>query len=125
MAITVGSKGLEEVNLEIPQGTSLSFEIEHVDEDTGDPIDHTTDTTCRMAFEEKNGSWFLDLSEYCIPTSSGFYIGIPMDVTKELPLTSSKFKLLWDIIVYTDPYNSVRVCYGDVTVDDTYALDGE
>lgn len=124
MAITIGSKGLEEVNLEIPQGTSLSFELNHMD-DSGNPIDHTSDTTCRMAFEEKNGSWFLDLSEYCTPTSTGFYVSIPMTVTKELPLTSSKFKLLWDIIVYTDIHNSVRVCYGDVTVDDTYALDGE
>ena len=124
MAITIGSRGLEEVNLIIPQGTSLSFEITHVDEEE-QPIDHTG-TTCRMAFQgAKDPTVMIDLSEYCVPTTTGFLVSIPMDVTKELPVTSSKSKLVWDIIVYTNPDDSTRVCYGDVTVVDTYALDGE
>lgn len=124
MAITIGSRGLEEVNLEIPQGTSLSFDITHVDADDN-PIDHTG-TTCRMAFQgAKDPAYMIDLSRCCTPTTTGFFVSIPMDVTKELPVTSSKLKLVWDIIVYTNPDDSTRVCYGDVTVYDTYALDGE
>ena len=124
MAITIGSRGLEEVNLERPQGTSLSFEVTHTDE-SGDPIDHTG-TTCRMAIQGvKDPTWIVDLSDCCVPTSTGFFVNIPMDVTMDLPVTSSKTKLVWDLIVYTAPDDSTRVCYGDVTVYDTYALDGE
>ena len=123
MAITIGSKGLEEVNLVIPQGTSLSFEITHVDEEEH-PIDHTS-SVCKMAFQTKDRGTTYDLSEYCTPSTTGFLVSIPKEATKELPETTSKLKLFWDLIVYTSSHDSVRVCYGDVTVVDTYALDGE
>jgi hypothetical protein len=124
MAITIGSRGLEEVNLEIPQGTSLSFDITHLDE-SDQPIDHTG-TTCRMAFQNaKNPSEMYDLSDCCIPTSTGFVVTIPMSKTLTLPVSSSKSKLVWDLIVYSNDNDSTCVCYGMVTVDDTYALDGD
>lgn len=123
MAITIGSKGLEEVNLVIPQGTSLSFEIDHVDEED-QPIDHTS-SVCKMAFQTKDKGTMYDLSEYCSPTATGFLVSIPKEVTIGIPETTSKFKLFWDLIVYTNSYDSTRVCYGDVTIIDTYALDGE
>lgn len=124
MAITIGSRGLEEVNLEIPQGTSLSFDIAHTDE-SGNPIDHTG-TTCRMAFQNaKDPTDMYDLSDCCTPTGTGFVVSIPMSVSKELPVTSSKYRLVWDLIVYSNDNDSTCVCYGTVTVDDTYALDGD
>lgn len=61
----IGSKGLQEVNLTIPQGTSLTFNITHKDEEEH-VVDHSQ-STARMAFVGKaqvskayrkvSGSW--------------------------------------------------------------------
>ena len=45
----IGGKGLEEVNLTIPQGTSLTFTVIHKD-DQGQVIDHSG-STAAMALQ--------------------------------------------------------------------------
>ena len=116
MAIEIGSKGLVEVNLTIPQGTSLDFTIEHKDEE-GNAVDHTA-STVKMAFQDKAGET-LDLSSCCAGTATGVSVAIPASVTSEL----AKGKLVWDMIATTSAGSAFRLAYGSVAVVDTYALD--
>ena len=115
----IGSKGLAEVNLIIPQGTSLAFTIDHEDSD-GNPVDHTS-STMHMAFESKDGKVFADLSEYAVGTATGVTVFIPPEVTDGLSIG----KMLWDLIVDTVSGDTVRLAYGTVSIVDTYALDGD
>ena len=117
MAIEIGSKGLAEVNLTIPQGTSLAFTIVHKDEE-GDAVDHTN-SDISMAFESKDGSEFYDLSRFCIGTDSGISVMIPADFTSSL----SKGKLVWDIFAKISGGGTYRLAYGMVSIVDTYAFD--
>lgn len=120
MAVTsIGSKGLAEVNLTIPQGTSLEFDVSHTDT-RGKAIDHTG-STVTMSMQRKDGGATIDLSEYCEGTDGGVSVYIPASVTSVLPLGY----MLWDMIVTTDVGGVIRMCYGTVNVVDTYALDGE
>ena len=115
----IGSKGLEEANLTIPQGTSLTFSIEHTDGE-GHTVDHSQ-STFKMAFESKDGSRFVDLSECASGGASSVTVSIPASVSSALPIG----KMLWDIIATMSSGESVRLLYGTVTIVDTYALDGE
>lgn len=117
MAIEIGAKGLSEVNLTIPQGTSLTFTITHKDEQ-GDAVDHSA-STAKMAFQSKDKSTTIDLSEYCTCGDGGVTVSIPASVTSEFPVG----KMVWDMIVATDQGEALRMAYGNVTVVDTYALD--
>jgi hypothetical protein len=118
MAIEIGSKGLTEINIVIPQGTTLDFDVDHKDAD-GRAVDHTG-STVKMAFQTKSGET-VDLSEYCTGTDKGVNVSVPANVTLELP----QGKLLWDMIVTTVGGASIRLAYGHVEVVDTYALDIE
>lgn len=115
----IGSKGLCEVNLTIPQATSLSFTVVHKD-DEGDVVDHSGSTP-HMAFQSKDGQTSYDLSDCCACTAQAIAINIPGSVTGGLPLG----KLVWDMIVQTQSGGTIRMCYGTVSVVDTYALDGD
>ena len=119
MAIEIGSKGLAEVNLTIPQGASLAFTIVHKDEE-GHVIDHTS-STIHMAFQSKDGTRTIELSQYCEGADSGIVVSIPASFTDELP----KGKMLWDMFAAIDGGPTLRVAYGSVSIVDTYALDGE
>lgn len=115
----IGSKGLAEVNLVIPQGTSLTFDVAHEDSE-GNPVDHSQ-SSARMAFQSKDKSATVDLSACCTCTSTGVTVSIPASATKEL----SVGKMVWDLIVTTSAGDAFRMAYGSVSVVDTYALDGE
>lgn len=117
MAVEIGGKGLAEVNLTIPQGTSLAFTIVHKDEE-GNVIDHSQSTVA-MAFQSKDGATTYDLSRYCTGTSEGIGAAIPASATEALP----KGKLVWDMIVEMQGGATLRLAYGAVSVVDTYALD--
>ena len=113
----IGSKGLSEVNLVIPQSTSLPFTIVHKD-DEGNLVDHSQ-STAKMAFQSKDKKTTVNLSEYCSCGAEGVSVNIPASVTSEL----SVGKMVWDMIVDTQAGESLRLAYGTVTVVDTYAKD--
>ena len=115
----IGSKGLAEVNLVIPQGTSLTFDVAHEDAD-GNPVDHS-ESTAKMAFQTKDKATTIDLSECCTCTAEGVTVSIPASTTAGL----SVGKMVWDLIVTTSAGDAFRMAYGSVSVVDTYALDGE
>lgn len=119
MATEIGSKGLAEVNLVIPQDTSLTFDVVHKD-DSGNVIDHSG-STIHMALQskDKRTTWVMD--SCCAATSERIRVSIPATMTESLPLG----KMNWDMIVTTQLGEQVRVCYGIATVVDTYALDEE
>ena len=119
MATEIGSKGLAEVNIVLPQSTSLTFNVVHKD-DGGDVVDHSA-STANMAFQSKDKKVKYDLDDCVTCSSDAVYVAIPASVSENLPLG----KLNWDMIVTTQLGEQTRLCYGTVTVVDTYALDGD
>ena len=113
----IGSKGLQEVNLVIPQNTSLTFDVVHKT-DAGEVIDHSS-SVLHMAFESKDKRTVWVMDSCCAATSERIRVTIPATMTEDLPLG----KLNWDLIVTTALGEQVRVCYGNVSIVDTYALD--
>ena len=113
----IGSKGLQEVNLTIPQNTTLTFDVVHKTPE-GDVIDHSQ-SALHMAFQSKSENYVLD--SCCSANSERIRISIPASVTESLPIG----KMSWDLIVTTALGEQPRVCYGKVTIVDTYALDEE
>ena len=115
----IGAKGLQEVNLTIPQDTSLTFDVVHKDQ-SGNVIDHSA-STLHMAFQtkDKKTTWVMD--PCCTATAELIRVSIPATMTEALPLG----KLAWDMIVTTALGEQIRLCYGQVNVVDTYALDEE
>lgn len=112
----IGAKGLCEVNLTIPQSTSLTFTIVHKDSE-GNVIDHSL-STANMAFQSKDKTLFVDLDSCVTCGETGIIVTIPANTTDELPLG----KLNWDLIV-TMASEQIRLAYGTVSIVDTYALD--
>lgn len=119
MHMEIGAKGLQEVNLTIPQATSLTFDVVHTDDD-GDVIDHSS-STARMAFQTRDKQTTYQMDECVSCEDDKIRVTIPASMTEELPLG----KMLWDIIVTTESGEQVRLCYGNVNVVDTYAFDEE
>ena len=115
----IGSKGLAEVNLTIPQDTSLTFDVVHED-DEGNVIDHSH-STIHMALQTKDKSTTYDMDSCCAGDADKIRVTIPASLTVDLPLG----KLNWDMIVTTSLGEQVRACYGVATIVDTYALDEE
>lgn len=115
----IGSKGLAEVNIILPQSTSLTFDVVHRSDD-GEIFDHSS-STAKMAFQTKDKSTTYTLDECCSCAADFIRITIPASFTETLPLG----KLVWDLIVITSLGEQVRLCYGAVTVVDTYAFDEE
>ncbi len=119
MATEIGSKGLAEVNLILPQETSLTFDIVHKD-DSDNVIDHST-SVMHMAMQSKDKNTTYVMDSCCTPLSDKIRVFIPASITETLPLG----KLNWDIIAATASGEHIRICYGVVNVLDTYALDEE
>ena len=115
MAVEIGSKGLAEVNLTIPQSTSLTFDIVHKT-DEGDVVDHSQ-STAHMAFQSVKTTYVM--SSCCECTAEHIRVSIPATMTESMPLG----KMSWDIIVTTALGEQVRICYGKVSIVDTYAMD--
>ncbi len=113
----IGGKGLAEVNLTIPQNTSLMFDVVHKD-DAGDVIDHSA-SELHMAFQTKDKKVTYVMDSCCTATSEKIRVNIPATMTEPLPLG----KLAWDLIATTALGEQVRICYGNVNIVDTYALD--
>lgn len=115
----IGSKGLAEARLTIPQACSVTFEIRHKDAD-GQPIDHTG-SILHMALQRMGGGPAVDLGPYCTGTSSGVTVTIPAEATEGIALGLYH----WDIIAETIQGETIRLVYGTAEVVDTYALDSE
>lgn len=114
----IGSRGLAEVNLIIPQGTSLTFDINHFD-DSGAAVSHLG-STIKMAFQTRDRQTTIDLSECCEGTATGVRVSIPAAA-----ITSAlvRKRIVWDMIVAMDGGDTIRMAYGNVTVIDSYAED--
>ena len=112
----IGSKGLCEVNLTIPQGCSLTFSVVHKDEE-GNVVDHSA-STARMAFQ-KSDKTNIDLSPCCSCGQDGVAITVPASQTAAMEIG----KMSWDLIVETASGETMRMAYGKVSIVDTYALD--
>lgn len=113
----IGSKGLANVNLVIPQSTTLAFSVVHKDCE-GNPIDHSQ-STINMAFQSRNRATTYDLDSCCSATESGIFVTISADITENLPLDNFN----WDLIVEDTNGFVTRLCYGVAKIVDTYALD--
>lgn len=113
----IGGKGLANVDLIIPQGCSLTFEVVHKDEG-GQPVDHTA-SDLHMAFQNKDGTGTIDLSSSCTGTATGVTVSITPAQSEALSLG----KMLWDLIAEMTTGETVRLTYGNVSIVDTYALD--
>ena len=118
--VIVGSKGLEEVDLIIPQSTTRDFDVVHMDDASHEVIDHSG-STARMAFQskDKKTTWILD--SCCSCTAEKIRVVIPASMTGQMPVG----KMNWDMIVTTDLGEVIRMCYGSVNIVDTYAHDEE
>lgn len=113
----IGSKGLLNADLIIPQSTSLNFHVVHKDE-SGNVIDHSA-SVCKMALQRKGQTY--DLSECCTPGAQNITVTIPASVSSGIKLGA----YAWDMIVTTTSGDVIRLIYGNASVVDTYALDGE
>ena len=80
----IGSKGLMEANLIIPQGTSLTFTITHKDLNK-QVIDHTQ-SSFHMAFQTKTKKTHIDLSSCCTGNESGVTVTIPASITSNMDI---------------------------------------
>ena len=118
-AYDIGAKGLQEVNLIIPQETSLTFDIVHKADD-GRVIDHS-ESVAHMAFQSKDGHTTYDLDSCCECLSDKIKVAIPPSATESMPVG----KMSWDIIVTMVDGEQLRIVYGTVSIVDTYALDDE
>ena len=118
-AYDIGAKGLQEVNLIIPQETSLTFDIVHMADD-GRVIDHS-ESVAHMAFQSKDGRTTYDLDSCCECLSDKIKVTIPPSATESMPIG----KMSWDIIVTMVDGEQLRIVYGAVSIVDTYALDDD
>ena len=121
MAIEIGGRSLcdEDVNLNIPQATSLYFTVVHKDED-GHVVDHSG-SSIAMKFQTPDKQTTYDMSGYCTATAECIAVSIPATATVDLPV--GKKALNWDMIATTQAGSQPRLCDGVVRVYDTYAKD--
>ena len=115
----IGEKGLAEANLVIPQKCSFAFTIDHKDS-SGNPISHVNSTIHMVLLSKYNAASF-DFSNRCIGTLTGISVELSPEDTAKLPLGY----MTWDLIAEMQVGQTVRLAYGNVSVVDTYALDGD
>ena len=111
--IKINSRGLAEVEIIIPQGTTLQFRIVHKSKD-GTVIDHT-DSKLHFAMQ---GSKTYVLDEFCHGTSECIEINVPASFTEELPCGYMNC----DFIAETEQFSQC-LFYGVANIADTYSLD--
>lgn len=115
----LGNEGLVEANLTIPQSTSLGFDLVVVD-DAGDPVDLTgSDIHMRFQYHGKKIDIDRVMDHCCSYVGGAIKVFVPGTETATMPVGTFN----WDIIVDTALGESVRICYGDVRIIDTYAKD--
>lgn len=117
MAQVIGSRGLANADLVIPQGASFDFTVTHKDEQ-GNAVDHTA-STIKMALQGRGGTHQMD--EYCTGTSTGVTVAIPASVTAALPVGT----LNWDMAAEMSNGEVVFLLWGKAQVVDTYSLDSQ
>ena len=116
MATKLGSNGLLEANLIIPQGTTFACAIEHTD-GAGKPIDHTG-CTAHMRVIDKDGTTH-DLGSYVAFDGGDVLVEFPPSVTAAMALGGGKY----DLMIEGSSGDVVRLLYGTTSVIDTYAMD--
>lgn len=116
MATKIGSSGLLEADLIIPQGTTFTCAVEHVDSD-GNPIDHEGCEAFLRIVDK--GSGVHDLGEYVSFDGGNMLVELTPSVTRALALGNGRY----DLMVRNPTGEVVRVLYGAVSVVDTYAMD--
>lgn len=116
---TIGSKGLATANLVIPQSTSLSFVVEHLDSEGG-VIDHDGWTVhVRLQGKDDISENYL-LDDYVSEDSEGnILVTIPPEISATIPIGTYN----WDMIADDPSGQSTRLVYGSAKVIDTYAKD--
>lgn len=116
MAVTLGSNGVLEANLIIPQSTTFACAIEHTDAE-GTPIDHTGYIPHMRIIDKQKMQH--DVGQYVTFDDSDVLIELPSAITESLALGSGKYDLMLE-----DPSGHVvRLLYGAVSIIDTYSLD--
>lgn len=112
----IGSNGLLEAMLIIPQGTTFACSIDHTDS-SGDAIDHTG-CTAYMRILDKDGTTH-DLGS-CVSFDGGdVIIELPPSETAKLAIGSGKY----DVMIEGPTGDVVRLLYGTTSIVDTYAMD--
>lgn len=116
--IVIGSDGLANVDMIIPQGTTLYFTIDHKD-DQGNPVDHEN-SIFEIAVETTDKQRTYDWSSYCEYDSGLIVIDIPAEASEALSVGT----YLWDLFVTMESGDVIRMAYGKVKIRDTYVPDG-
>lgn len=112
----IGSSGLLEADLIIPQGTTFMCAIEHTDSN-GDAIDHTGCTPYMRAIDKSGNAH--DLGEYISFDGDDIVVNLPAQATASMPVGNGKY----DIMIEGRAGDVVRVLYGRISIVDTYAMD--
>lgn len=116
MATKLGSSGLLEADLIIPQGTTFACAIEHMDAE-GHEIDHAGCTAYMRIIDKLKTTH--DLGDYIAFDGGDVLIELPPDVTTSLALGNGRY----DVMIEGATGEVVRLLYGAVSVVDTYAMD--
>lgn len=116
MATRLGSNGLLEASLIIPQGTTFACAIEHTN-DKGEPIDHEG-CTPYMRIIDSTGS-VHDLGSYIAFDGGDVLVELPPSVTSALALGGGRY----DLMLEGAMGDVVRLLYGTTSIVDTYAMD--
>lgn len=116
MATKLGSSGLLEADLIIPQGTTFACAIEHMDSE-GHGIDHTGCTAYMRIIDKTKEEH--DVGEYITFDGDEVLLELPPEVTNGIAIGSGRY----DIMIEGPTGEVVRLLYGSVNVVDTYAMD--
>lgn len=109
--MNIGSKGLIELNLIIPQGTSFDFILEHLDE-KGRPVNHTSSRIEMCLIDKSSNDKKIDLSEYAKGIGMGIKVEIPYQATAKIPIGIYN----WNMLVYSGSENCSSFAYGKTRI---------
>lgn len=115
----IGARWLEEVNLTIPQNTSLPFDIVHKDSE-GNVVDHSASVP-HMKFQTKDKKTTFDLDDCVTCGAERIRVFIPASITADLPAAD----LNWDLIVVMASGDQPCLVGGKARIKDSYAMDEE
>ena len=110
----IGGKGLVNINMTVPRGTSVTLTLEHVGKD-GEHISHKNAVE-EMIFAAKDGRSTVNLSEYATGTETGVQIFIPYEITEKL--VSNAY--VWNLLSYMDAETCNRTAYGNIRIVESY-----
>lgn len=116
MATKLGSDGLLEADLVIPQGTTFACAVEHVSAD-GSPVDHDGCEAFLRVIDKAKATH--DLGGHVTFDGGDILVELPPEATRALALGNGRY----DLMLRNPTGEVVRVLYGAVSVVDTYAMD--